>query len=51
MQGFLSRDGMPPADLLKAGRAEVLAYGVELSTTRSSQSRTASRFDSPEAVH
>src|SRR5712672_1410407 len=30
MQGFLSRDGMPPADLLAAGRAEVAAYGVEL---------------------
>ncbi|MGX1881526.1 NAD(P)/FAD-dependent oxidoreductase [Streptomyces sp. NPDC055287] len=30
MQGFLSRDGMPPADLLAAGRAEVAAYGVDL---------------------
>jgi NADPH-dependent 2,4-dienoyl-CoA reductase/sulfur reductase-like enzyme len=30
MQGFLSRDGMPPADLLVAGRAEVTRYGVEL---------------------
>jgi thioredoxin reductase len=30
MQGFLSRDGMPPADLLAAGRAEVTGYGVEL---------------------
>ncbi len=30
MQGFLSRDGMPPADLLAAGRAEVISYGVEL---------------------
>jgi thioredoxin reductase len=30
MQGFLSRDGMPPADLLVAGRAEVAGYGVEL---------------------
>jgi thioredoxin reductase len=27
MQGFLSRDGMPPADLLEAGRQEVLGYG------------------------
>jgi thioredoxin reductase len=27
MQGFLSRDGMPPADLLTAGRAEVEGYG------------------------
>src|SRR4249919_2097283 len=30
MQGFLSRDGMPPADLLAAGRSEVSGYGVEL---------------------
>jgi thioredoxin reductase len=30
MQGFLSRDGMPPAHLLEAGRAEVRAYGIEL---------------------
>ena len=30
MHGFLSRDGMPPADLLAVGRAEVTAYGVEL---------------------
>jgi len=30
MQGFLSRDGMPPADLLRAARAEVRRYGVEL---------------------
>lgn len=30
MHGFLSRDGMPPADLLEAARAEVRSYGVEL---------------------
>lgn len=30
MHGFLSRDGLPPADLLAAGRAEVTGYGVEL---------------------
>src|ERR1700704_5776288 len=30
MQGFLSRDGMPPADLLAAGRVEAIGYGVEL---------------------
>jgi thioredoxin reductase len=29
MQGFLSRDGMAPAELLAAGRAEVAGYGVE----------------------
>jgi thioredoxin reductase len=30
MHGFLSRDGMPPAELLAVGRAEVAGYGVEL---------------------
>jgi thioredoxin reductase len=30
MHGFLSRDGMPPADLLAAGRSEVAAYGGRL---------------------
>ncbi|RGC65213.1 Thioredoxin reductase [Micromonospora sp. MW-13] len=30
MQGFLSRDGMPPASLLEVGRAEVTGYGVTL---------------------
>jgi thioredoxin reductase len=30
MHGFLSRDGMPPGDLLAAGRAEVASYGGSL---------------------
>jgi len=30
MQGFLSRDGMPPAELLELGRAEIAGYGVEV---------------------
>src|SRR4029079_13737139 len=30
MHGFLSRDGMPPADLLAVGRAEVKGYGVDI---------------------
>jgi thioredoxin reductase len=34
MQGFLSRDGMPPAELLEVGRAEVTSYGVELVADR-----------------
>jgi thioredoxin reductase len=34
MQGFLSRDGMPPSELLAAGRAEVTGYGVELVNDR-----------------
>ena len=34
MHGFLSRDGMPPADLLAEGRDEVTGYGVELTDGR-----------------
>jgi thioredoxin reductase len=30
MQGFLSRDGMPPSDFLAAGREEARRYDVEL---------------------
>lgn len=30
VHGFLSRDGTPPADLLAAGRVEVLGYGGEV---------------------
>src|SRR5687768_1837044 len=30
MHGFLSRDGMPPSELLATGRAEVAGYGVDL---------------------
>jgi thioredoxin reductase len=30
MHGYLSRDGMPPRDLLAAGRTEIAAYGGEL---------------------
>ena len=30
MQGYLSRDGMPPHELLTAGRTEVAGYGVEI---------------------
>jgi thioredoxin reductase len=32
MHGYLSRDGLPPGDLLTAGRAEVTVYGAELVT-------------------
>jgi thioredoxin reductase len=32
MHGYLSRDGMPPAHLLAAGRDEIARYGVELVT-------------------
>ena len=30
MHNFLSRDGMPPAELLALGQAEVLGYGAEI---------------------
>jgi thioredoxin reductase len=30
MQGFLSRDGLAPSELLALGRAEIAGYGVEL---------------------
>jgi len=30
MQGYLSRDGMPPSELLAVGRQEVAGYGVEV---------------------
>lgn len=30
MQGFLSRDGLPPAELVEIGRAEVVSYGGHL---------------------
>ncbi|MEU1038457.1 NAD(P)/FAD-dependent oxidoreductase [Streptomyces sp. NPDC005907] len=30
MQGYLSRDGMPPAEFLAEGRREIERYGVEL---------------------
>src|SRR5437867_11598495 len=30
MQGFLSRDGMPPLELIATGRDEVQRYGIEV---------------------
>ncbi|MGW7427940.1 NAD(P)/FAD-dependent oxidoreductase [Streptomyces sp. NPDC054861] len=34
MQGYLTRDGMPPAEFLEAGRREIAAYGVEWTAGR-----------------
>ncbi|KUN64477.1 NAD(P)/FAD-dependent oxidoreductase [Streptomyces griseorubiginosus] len=34
MQGFLTRDGMPPAEFLAIGRKEIERYGVELVADR-----------------
>jgi thioredoxin reductase len=45
MHGFLSRDGMPPAQLLAVGRTEVAGYGGELVADR------VVRIDEGFAVH
>ncbi|MFJ8050707.1 NAD(P)/FAD-dependent oxidoreductase [Streptomyces luteogriseus] len=34
MQGYLTRDGMPPAEFLALGREEIARYGVELARDR-----------------
>ncbi|MFF1294442.1 MULTISPECIES: NAD(P)/FAD-dependent oxidoreductase [unclassified Streptomyces] len=34
MQGYLTRDGMPPAEFLAIGREEIARYGVELVADR-----------------
>jgi thioredoxin reductase len=39
MHGFLSRDGMPPGELLAVGRLEVAGYGVEVVDDRVVQVR------------
>ncbi|MEU4995158.1 NAD(P)/FAD-dependent oxidoreductase [Streptomyces sp. NPDC021622] len=44
MQGFLTRDGMPPAALLEVGRAEVSRYGVHLIEGRAETVQPAPRF-------
>ncbi len=47
MQGFLSRDGMPPKDLLRLGREEVQGYGARLlaGTVAGVEQGTEGRFD------
>jgi thioredoxin reductase len=47
MQGYLSRDGMSPADFLAVGREEIARYGVELVRDRAVD---ASREDGDFAV-
>lgn len=51
MHGFLGSDGLPPADLLAAGRREILGYGANLvrgtvtAITRSGTETHAPQFD------
>ncbi|MFF9624179.1 NAD(P)/FAD-dependent oxidoreductase [Streptomyces griseosporeus] len=44
MQGFLSRDGMAPAEFLAVGREEIARYGVELVRDRAVDARRAQGF-------
>lgn len=53
MHGYLSRDGMPPSELLATGRAEVRSYGVEIvdaTVDAMEPSNTADPEDRPFAV-
>jgi thioredoxin reductase len=46
MHGFLSRDGMPPRDLLAVGRAEVEGYGGTITSAAvTGLARVADRFE------
>jgi thioredoxin reductase len=46
LHGFLSRDGIAPADLLRIGRDEISRYGVEWRPVRvTAVTRTADTFD------
>ena len=46
MHGFLSRDGMPPAELIRVGRHEVRGYGATITTGSVSELvRSASGFE------
>lgn len=52
MQGFLSRDGMPPSELLAVGREEIARYGVDLvgDTVTSLEQTSGADFCSPVEV-
>lgn len=52
MHGFLSPDGLPPADLLAVGRADVAGYGSQVVTdtaTSARRCRTRAYWRSPAA--
>ncbi|MFF8430109.1 NAD(P)/FAD-dependent oxidoreductase [Streptomyces sp. NPDC016566] len=44
LQGYLSRDGMPPAEFLAVGREEIARYGVELVRDRAVDATRAEDF-------
>ncbi|MFH0517706.1 NAD(P)/FAD-dependent oxidoreductase [Streptomyces sp. M41] len=44
MQGYLTRDGMPPAEFLAVGREEIARYGVELVRDRAVDVRRGEDF-------
>ena len=50
MQGFLSRDGMPPSELLATGRSEVMAYGGQIVSATVEQLLGAGATDAPAFV-
>jgi thioredoxin reductase len=45
MQGFLSRDGLPPAELLQLGREEVTGYGADIIAGRVAGARRTAGAD------
>ena len=47
MQGFLSRDGMPPAELLAIGRDEVAGYGGQLLADTVTDLQVVGRLEAP----
>ena len=50
MMGFLSRDGMAPAELVATGRSEVTAYGGEIVSATVDRLLTADGTDAPTFV-
>src|SRR4051794_15527495 len=48
MHGYLSRDGIPPRELLRLGRAEVGRYGVEVLDAEADSARVLSPGEDPD---